>query len=264
MLIGIGQYAATTDKPANLQSALTFVDKAADAGAELAVLPESSLYLDISATSLVDAAEPISGEFVATIAKRAAERSINVIVGTTEQNEDGGLPYNTVVSIASSGEVNGVYRKIHLYDAFGFRESAFTQAGPFAAPLVLDFGELKLGVFTCYDLRFPESARRLVDAGANALIMPACWAAGPNKEYYWSTLIRARAIENTSYVVAVNQTGPVATGHSMIVDPLGVVVASGTEAPGLVVANLDAARVNEVRDLVPSLVNRRFTVVPKA
>jgi predicted amidohydrolase len=263
MLIGMGQFAATPDKPANLKTALSFVDQAADAGVELVVLPETSIYLDMSATSLMDVAEPLDGEFIATIAKRAAERSINVIVGTTEQHEDGGRPYNTTVSIDSSGTVNGFYRKIHLYDAFGFQESASTTPGPFTPPLMLDFGELRMGVFTCYDLRFPESARRLVDEGANVLIMPACWAAGPGKEYQWSTMIRSRAIENTAYVVAANQTGPVATGHSLVIDPMGVAVAGGAEAPALVLAELDPARVAEVRARVPSLANRRFAVVPK-
>ncbi|MCU1475810.1 MAG: carbon-nitrogen hydrolase family protein [Subtercola sp.] len=262
MKFASGQFAAGTDPIANLGALTDLIKRAAEAGAEFIVLPESSLYLapDLSPTP-EHVPEPLDGPFITAIASAAAQYSIGVVVGTTEKNPNG-FPYNTVVAISSLGEVTARYRKVHLYDAFGFVESDTITPGEIEEPFILNFDGLKVGVFTCYDLRFPESARRVIDAGANVLLLPACWAAGPAKEDQWTTLVRARAIENTSYVVSANQSGPVGTGFSQIVDPAGTVLANAGEAPGLIFADLDVNRVDVVRKRVPSLQNRRFSVVP--
>ena len=110
------------------------------------------------------------------------------------------------------------YRKIHLYDSFGYRESDRLAPGPSSRSLV-DVGGFRVGLMTCYDLRFPELARALVDRGAEVLVVPAAWVAGPRKVDHWRTLLRARAIENTVFVVAAGQPGPRYTGHSMVVGP---------------------------------------------
>jgi predicted amidohydrolase len=102
-----------------------------------------------------------------------------------------------------------------------------------------------------------------VDAGANVLLLPAMWIAGPGKEDHFTTLVRARAIENTSYVVTANQSGPLATAYSIVVDPFGVVIANAGEEPGVVFAELEPERIAAVRTRIPSLRNRRFTVVPR-
>jgi predicted amidohydrolase len=109
---------------------------------------------------------------------------------------------------------------------------------------------------TCYDLRFPEFARNLVDADAQVLLVPAAWVRGPLKEDHWATLLRARAIENTCYVLAAGQCGRRYIGCSMVIDPMGVMVAALGEESGLVVADVDAARVATVRRTNPSLLNR--------
>jgi predicted amidohydrolase len=116
---------------------------------------------------------------------------------------------------------------------------------------------------TCYDLRFPELARALCDAGATAIAVPAAWVAGPLKEDQWLTLVRARAIESTSYVVAAGQPGPGYCGRSVVVDPLGVVLAGVPDGEGVAVADLDPAHVTEVRRRVPSLQHRRWDVTPR-
>ncbi|MGK9148278.1 carbon-nitrogen hydrolase family protein [Plantibacter flavus] len=262
MRIASGQFSAGTDVEANLERVVALLGEAAAGGAELLVLPEMSGYATSAPPSaLAAAAQPLDGPFIAGVAAAAAARSVAVVVGTIEENPDG-LPFNTLVAISAEGEIVATYRKVHLYDAFGYAESDGITAGEITEPFVLDLGDLRLGAMTCYDLRFPESARRLIDAGANVILLPAMWITGPGKEDAWTTLVRARAIENTAYVVSANQTGPLATGNSIVVDPAGVVVAAAGEAPGLVFADLEGARIEAVRARVPSLANRRFGVVP--
>jgi predicted amidohydrolase len=263
MRIAAGQFSAGTDPAANLAAVGKQMESAAAGGAELLVLPEMSIYgSNEPASRLAPVAERLDGPFVSGICALAAKLHLPVVVGTIEANP-GGLPYNTVVAVDADGGIAGAYRKIHLYDAFGYSESEGIAPGEFTDPFLLAFGELRLGTFTCYDLRFPESARRLVDAGANVLLVPAMWVPGPGKEDHWLTLARARAIENTAYVVAANQTWPLATGFSIIVDPAGVVVANAAEMPGVIFADISLERLQLVRERVPSLLNRRFKVIPR-
>lgn len=262
MRIAAGQFSAGKDPQANLAHIEQLMDTAAQGGAELLVLPESSLYASTEPPSeLAKVAEPLDGPFVSTVAALASRLGLPVVVGITEVNPEG-LPFNTLVALSVEGIVQGIYRKVHLYDAFDYLESEGTGPGPVSQPYLLSSDELQLGMMTCYDLRFPESARYLVDAGANVLLLPAMWIAGPGKEDHWNTLVRARAIENTSYVVTANQCGPLATGYSMIVDPFGVVVANAGEAAGVIFADLAPERIDAVRTRVPSLQHRRFKVVP--
>jgi deaminated glutathione amidase len=149
------------------------------------------------------------------------------------------------------------YRKIHLYDSFGYRESDVLEAGPIE-PATFDLCGTVVGLITCYDLRFPELARRLVDSGAEVLLVPAAWVAGPRKVDHWTTLLRARAIENTVYVVGVGQPPPRYTGHSMVIDPLGDVLAEGGEESEILTVDIDPTRVAEARRTNPSLANRRL------
>ena len=122
------------------------------------------------------------------------------------------------------GAATAAYRKIHLYDSFGYRESDRLSGGPTEA-VVVEIAGWQVGLMTCYDLRFPELARALVDAGAEVIVVPAAWLPGERKVDHWRTLVRARAIENTVFVVAAGQPGPRYTGHSMVGDPLGDVLA---------------------------------------
>lgn len=263
MRIASGQFSAGIDPASNLRTIEGLMKTAADGGAELIVLPESSISASPETAGALSAiAEGLDGPFISGIAAAARLLHLPVVVGTTEANRQD-RPYNTVVALDAEGVLSGTYRKIHLFDAFGYRESERTRPGDITEPFLLRAGDLRLGLLTCYDLRFPESARHLIDAGANVLLLPARWIAGPGKEDHWNTLVRARAIENTAYVVTANQAGPLATGYSIIVDPFGVVIANAGEEAGVIFAELDIERLRTVRRRVPSLEHRRFNVVPR-
>jgi len=176
------------------------------------------------------------------------------VAGMFEPGKDPDRPFNTLVV---RGATEAAYRKIHLYDSFGYRESDRLTAGD-VEPLVVEIGGFAVGLMTCYDLRFPELARALVDRGAEVLVVPAAWVAGPRKVEHWRTLVRARAIENTVFVAAVGQPGPRYSGHSLVVDPLGDVVAEGGEGPEVLAATLHRDVLAEARRTNPSLANRRM------
>lgn len=261
MIVTVGQFNATTDKTANLEAVTDLIGQAAEQGSDLVVLPENAMYSNPDPTfDYVAETEAVDGQFGTAVGDLARKHGIAVVIGMTEApTGQGTKSTNAVLAFDANGDQLGVYRKVHLYDAFGYRESDRIQAHQPAA-LTFDLGGLTFGVMTCYDLRFPEMARFLVDAGTQALIVPAAWAVGPAKEDHWTTLARARAIENTIYVLASGQTGPTCTGQSAIIDPMGQIVASAGEDPGVASGPVDAARVDVVRAKNPSLTNRRFTV----
>ena len=136
--------------------------------------------------------------------------------------------------------------------------SRVRQWSTLCGPATFDLLGFGVGLMTCYDLRFPELARLLVDRGADVLVVPAAWVAGPRKVEHWRTLVRARAIENTVFVVAAAQPGPRYTGHSMVVDPLGDVLAEAGEEAAVLRATLDRELLDDARRTNPSLANRRF------
>ena len=257
------QLRAGTDKAGNLARLSDLVRRAADAGAELVVAPEAAMH-DFGPPDLplAPVAEALDGPFVTGLAAVAAETGATVLAGMFETVDgDAARAYNTAVAVGPAGLL-GAYRKAHLFDALGWVESDRLAPGP-AEPLVIDVGPVRLGVMTCYDLRFPELARALCDAGATAIAVPAAWVAGPLKEDQWLTLVRARAIESTAYVVAAGQPAPGYCGRSAVVDPLGVVLAGVADGEGLALADLDPGHVADVRRRVPSLEHRRWDVVPR-
>jgi len=252
------QAASDVDKAANLMAVTQFLHRAERHRPDLVVFPEAFMQdFGKPDTGLGAAAEPLDGPFVSLLAERARALEAVVIAGMFERSCDQHRPYNTLLAVGADGSLLGAYRKIHLYDAFGYKESDQLTPGD-VAPVVVKVGGHSLGLMTCYDLRFPEFGRLLVDAGATAMAVPAAWVRGPLKEGHWETLVSARAIENTCFVFGAAQCGSHYAGRSMIVDPMGVALASLGEGPGLAVADVDAARVDEVRRLNPSLLNRRL------
>ncbi|WP_025132580.1 carbon-nitrogen hydrolase family protein [Leucobacter sp. PH1c] len=262
--LSVAQFAATRDTVENLKAAQTLIARAG-ATSDLVVLPENAMYSDPAHESAGPSySESLEGEFVSALRASASTQKIHVVAGFTETNNDD-RPFNTLVHIDRDGNLAGVYRKIHLYDAFGYRESDTISPAPAESPLLFDINGISVGAATCYDLRFPEMARWLVDHSADVILYPAAWAVGPMKESHWESLIRARAIENTVYVAAAGQTAPFCTGQSQIVDPMGTTIASaGTEQHGIATALIRAERIHSARESNPCLLNRRFAVAPRA
>jgi predicted amidohydrolase len=249
MQVALIQEASSLDPRVNRERLAALVPDDAD----LVVLPEAfARDFGEGGSGLAEVAEPLDGPFATEVARVAEERRTTVVAGMFERTA--GPPYNTVVV---RGAAVADYRKIHLYDSFGYRESDVLAAGGLT-PVTFRLAGFTVGVMTCYDLRFPELARRLVDAGADVLLVPSAWVAGPRKVEHWTTLLRARAIENTVYVVGAGQPGPRYTGHSMVVDPLGDVIASTGDGPAVIRADLDLEAVARARETNPSLANRRL------
>lgn len=256
MRVVLAQLASSTDSTANRDLVASVLTAAGETRPDLVVLPEATMHdFGDPDHDLTGSAEPLDGPFVELLSSSARSLGATVVAGMFETAD--GLPYNTLVAVGPDGDLNATYRKVHLYDSFGYRESDRLAPGP-VQPAVLDVAGHRVGLMTCYDLRFPEQARLLVDAGADTVAVPAAWVAGPLKEDHWTTLLRARAIENTVYVLGAGQCLPTYVGHSAVVDPMGVTVASAGEAPGLVVGEVDAARIANARARNPSLANRRI------
>jgi predicted amidohydrolase len=260
--VAAAQFAPGPDPEENAAAVDGFAEQAARAGARLLVLPEYTSYSVASpGRDLVEHAEPLDGPFVRRVTAAAARHELWIVVGIVEAIPDASKAHNTLIYVDPSGTLAGGYRKVHLYDAFGYRESEWVLAGDPAQLETFVVDGQRVGAQTCYDLRFPETTRRLVDAGADVVLVPAQWAAGPLKEDHWTTLLRARAIENTVFVVGADQAGPIGAGASMIVDPMGVPLAALGEQDGLITADLDRHRLDDVRAKNPSLAARRYRVV---
>jgi predicted amidohydrolase len=261
--IAVVQTASTQDKAANRELLTRLVAEAAQGKPDLVVLPEAMM-ADFAADggSVGSLAEPLDGEFVNALRKSAVEHGTAIVAGMFERSCDEVRPYNTLLAVGADGELLGAYRKIHLYDAFGYRESDQLTPGD-VAPVVVKVAGHKIGLMTCYDLRFPELSRALVDAGAEVLAVPAAWVRGPLKEHHWTTLLTARAIENTCYVAAAAQNGKKYSGLSQVIDPQGIAIAAVGEADGHALAEISADRLAKIRTQNPSLQNRRYTVTPR-
>ena len=257
----VAQFAPSEDKAANLDTMIDLLNRAAERGAELVVLPEYAVFtVPTMDDRFVDNAEPLDGPSVTRLADCAAELNLTVIVGVNESTAEGRI-HNTLVGI-QDGKISAVYRKVHLYDAFGFKESDRVIAADPSPPQLLAVNGFTVGMQTCYDLRFPETSRALVDAGADVIALPAEWVPGPLKEYHWNTLLRARAIENTVYVLAADQIAPAGSGNSVILDPMGIPLAALGEASGVAMALLERSRLDHVRAVIPALALRRYSVQP--
>ena len=259
--IAVAQFAPSDDKAKNLAVIRTLAKKAEGRGAKLVVFPEySSFFIAELGERSVSAAEPIDGAFATGLSNIAAELGIHVVAGMLETTDDPARFSNTLVAFDGSGTLVAKYRKMHLYDAFGQRESDWVVAGPIEEPETFTLGDLTVGLQTCYDIRFPEVTRRIVDAGADLILLPSEWVRGPLKEHHWRTLVTARALENTIYIAAADQAPPIGAGNSMIVDPMGVELATIGENTDIAVAWVLPTRIAEVRRVNPALLLRRFGV----
>jgi deaminated glutathione amidase len=265
MRVAVCQLNARDDRAANLRMARELLDRAAAAGADLAILPEYVDYLGPAPGE--PKPEPVDGEVAAFFAAAARELRMWVHAGSFhESGPDGERTHNTSLVFDRAGQLSAVYRKIHLYDVeipgrVSYRESRTVAPG--AEPVVVDVEGVRVGLSICYDLRFPELYRRLaVAGGAQVLVVPAAFMLHTGRDH-WEVLLRARAIENQCYVLAAAQIGdhePGRTcfGRSMVVDPWGTVLGQAPDTTGIVTADLDRDRLARIRQELPSLANRRL------
>jgi len=267
LTIAAAQFAPVDDPDANLEAVRAAAAEAVARGADLLVTPEYTSYFTADIDDrFVAAAEPLEGPFVSGLREIARSVGIALVVGVAETAASSDRFRNTLVAITPDGSIATTYRKVHLYDAFGARESDRIEAGDPDQTAVFDLDGVRVGLETCYDLRFPEVTRRLAapeHGAADVVLVPAEWVRGPGKEHHWRTLLTARAIENTVWVVGVGQTPPIGVGGSVVLDPSGVAVAAAGATPGLLVATVDTGVSDTVRATNPSLSLRRYDVVPR-
>jgi deaminated glutathione amidase len=260
MRVALVQLAAGTDPAENIAAATKLLD---GVDADLIILPEAVMHdFGPPETPLGPVAQPLDGPFVVALAELARQHAAVVVAGMFERSDDPDRPYNTLAALDADGLLLASYRKAHLFDSFGHRESDKLSAGT-PQPVTIDVAGLRVGLMTCYDLRFPEQARALVDAGAQVLAVPAAWVRGPLKEDQWVVLLRARAIENTVYVAGAGQCGPMYCGRSALVDPMGVIVAALGETDGVITGVVEPDRLRAVREHNPALRHRRWGVIPR-
>jgi predicted amidohydrolase len=206
-------------------------------------------------------AQALDGPFVEGVRQSAEAAGLVAVFGLVEA-ADGERFRNTAVAVSADGVI-ATYRKTHLYDAFGADESTWVEPGALEPPETFLLGDLRVGLQTCYDLRFPEVTRVLADAEVDLVLVPSDWVPGPGKVHHWRTLLTARAIENTVFVASAGQIPPEGVGTSLVLDPAGATLAELGEERGVVVADLDPARIHEVRAANPALRLRRYTVLPR-
>lgn len=261
--VAVAQFAPGGDGAANLAAVSRMTAEAAAQGARLVVFPEyTSAFVDPFDDTLAAHAQPLDGPFVSALVRLASAYDVHIVAGMLESASDSRHVHNTLVAVDGTG-LCAHYRKLHLYDAFGQRESDWIAAGAIERSQTFTVDGIRFGLQTCYDLRFPEVTRTVVDAGAEVVLVPAQWVRGPLKEMHWQTLLAARAIENTVYVAAADHTPPQGVGRSAVVDPEGVVVAGSGTAAGVAVATLRHSEIARVRRANPALALRRFAVAPR-
>jgi deaminated glutathione amidase len=260
--IAVAQITSSIDKTDNLALAADLIRQAARQGAQLIAFPEFLMAFSPAAQSaeeLAGKAEDVDGPFINAVRSLARECSIGVVATIYERCPVPARVYDTALWVDKSGEIKAVYRKLHLYDAFGFKESdKFAPGDEIAAPIATDAGAC--GMIICYDLRFPELSRILALSGATFLMAPSGWVKGDMKVDHWQTMIRARALENGCYVIAPDQVGNIYIGHSLVVDPFGRIVLDMEQQTGIALVEIDPAIVAEAREKLPLLKNRRADV----
>ena len=253
LTVSLAQTSISQNPKENLQTARRFLQQAALQGTDLIAFPEMFMALPQEGVPLTEVAESLDGPFVSALSALAVEHGIAIVCGIwqTIQSEAKRVA-NVVVAIGPDGVLLAHYNKIHLFDALSVRESDRMLGGDVPPPM-FTFKGIQLGLAICYDLRFPELFRYLALQKAEAVIVPSAWYAGTLKEEHWLTLLRARAIENTMYVCGVNLCGTLFAGRTAIFDPFGAMLGGSGEGETLVTAQIERARIDDVRSKLPSL-----------
>ena len=259
MRVALAQVVTGRDLAGNLALVEDYARQARAGGAELVVFPEAAMRA--FGNSLLDIAQPLDGPWASRVRAIAAELGIVIVAGmfTPGTASDGGGVRKVRNTLLVTGPgVETSYDKIHLFDAFGFAESDTVAAG--SEPVTFGLGGMTFGLATCYDIRFPEQFRLLLDAGAQLFVVPAAWPAA--RVEHWRLLGRARALENQCYMVQCNTAGTHAGvemgGRSQVVDPWGAVLAEAGTAEEVLSVEIDPESVATTRETFPVLADRRL------
>ncbi|MGO4432875.1 carbon-nitrogen hydrolase family protein [Paenarthrobacter sp. RAF9] len=267
MRVALAQVITGRDLNENLRLLEEYARRAKEGGAGLVVFPEAMMRA--FGNSLLDIAEPLDGPWASRVRALATELDVVIVAGmfTPGIPSEAGKPRVRNTLLATGPNVEASYDKIHLFDAFGFAESDTVEAG--TDPVTFDAGGVTFGLATCYDIRFPALFTANAQRGAVVNIVSASWGSGPGKAEQWQLLARARAVDTTTFVLACGQadpatqgieakgTAPTGVGYSAVVSPFGQVLESLESEPGLIFADLDPADVEEARQKLPVLANRR-------
>ena len=263
MRIALAQILSGTDPGANLSLVRRYAGEAAAAGAKLVVFPEATMCR--FGVPLAPIAEPVDGPWAQEVRRIATEAGITVIAGMFAPAGDGRVT-NTLIAAGpgTPNQPDAHYDKIHLYDAFGFTESRTVAPGH--EPVVITVDDVRVGLSTCYDIRFPALYTELARRGAQLIVVCASWGSGPGKLEQWTLLARARALDSMSYVAAAGQAdpgdalagagAPTGVGGSLVASPLGEVVTSAGAEQQLVVADIDIDKVAKARESIAVLHNQ--------
>jgi predicted amidohydrolase len=263
------QLSSQRDLDRNLDDVEQAVRLAGGQGASLLLLPENFAYMGPEAgrRAVAESLDEPSGPVATRLGALSRELGLWLIAGgMPERSADPDRPYNSCAVWGPSGTLQARYRKIHLFDVdlddgADYRESKVTTAG--AEVVVTEAAGLRVGLSVCYDLRFPELYRRVAAAGAELIVVPAAFTLATGKDH-WRVLLRARAIENQAYVLGAGQWGRhgdrVTYGRSCLIDPWGEIVAQASDGTGLVLGEVDLARLHAVRRQLPALGHRRLPV----
>ncbi|MCC6899723.1 MAG: carbon-nitrogen hydrolase family protein [Polyangiaceae bacterium] len=260
------QLQSQDDVSANLERCRQWVREAGRRGAKVVLLPENFAFMgpESDKRALAEKLGAADAPIQSALASMARESGVVLIAGGfPEASADFERPFNTLATFGPDGALLARYHKIHLFDVrlpdgTEISESVATTAG--REPTVIEVEGFKLGLSICYDLRFPELYRALADRGAEVLLVPAAFTLLTGKDH-WHVLLRARAIEAQCFVVAAAQWGThpkgrTTSGHSLVADPWGTVIAEASDGPGVVVADLDPQVLERVRTNLPSLRHR--------
>lgn len=259
------QMTSGAEKSDNVATAIRLVRSAHALGARFIGLPENFAWMGPE-SDRAGAAESVDGSTLSTFAQLARELQVTLLAGSVlESGAPGGRLFNTSVLFGPDGSRLGVYRKIHLFDVEvgdgqTYRESAAVAPGTEVVVATAPFA--RVGLSVCYDLRFPELYRRHAAEGATVLTVPAAFTLATGKDH-WEVLLRARAIENQSYVLAPAQQGRhpkdrMTWGHAMLVDPWGLVTARASEGEGMALGQIDDQLTARIRKALPALSHRRL------
>jgi deaminated glutathione amidase len=262
MRVALCQVASTSDPEHSLGLVAEGIDAAREAGADLVVFPEATMAR--FGTRLLDVAQPLDGPWADEVRRLACEADLDVVVGMFTPGADERVR-NTLLTTGPGLDKH--YDKLHLFDAFGQHESDTVEAGDRLVTVTV--AGTRVGLATCYDIRFPALFTALARAGAEVVVVPASWGDGPGKAEQWELLVRARALDCTSWVLACDQAEPSTAGlepvrgaangigRSLVVSPLGEVRGRLDEAPGVLVVDIDVDEVRQVRERLPVLRHAR-------